>query len=66
MEVGDRAGAVRLNGGQPRTDIGQSHQGDGQADDAVHQVAKRKPLGGGIAVRGAFEHRVDGGAEIGA
>jgi len=66
VEVGDQPRFVRLDRHQKARDRRQKRQRDGDADDAVEEIAERNALGRRIGVARAFEPRIERRAEIGA
>ena len=65
-----KSATARASSGSRSTSNGAIRAGNARAqrdaDGAVEQIADRQPPGRGIVAGGAFQHRVDRGAEIGA
>lgn len=56
---------IRLPGMHVAGDRAQERQNQRNADDAVDEIADRQAIARGIVTLCAFEHRIDGAAEIG-
>ncbi|KAG0947183.1 hypothetical protein G6F31_014233 [Rhizopus arrhizus] len=66
VEVGDGAGRVAGHFAHQRLQHRQQQQAGQHAEHPGQQVAQRQPARGGVVARHAFDHRIDGGAQVGA
>ena len=66
VKFGGRLGEIGLPALQQLGDRPQEGRHQQDADQPVDEIAERQPVARGIVAAGAFEHRIDGAAEIGA